>query len=415
MLVKRCLNQNILEALKNVPVVFVNGPRQAGKSTLVKTLAKKAWPAAYVTFDEASQLGAAQANPESFLRGYEDRLILDEVQMVPDLFRPLKMLVDEARLAGKTTANGRYLLTGSAAILALPQLSNALVGRMDVLTLYPLSAVELASGHAKFLDRLFDAGFKAGKLTGGKTLMEMIRRSTFPEIMDADDTVRHRWYESYLTTILQREVHQIADIAKVGMLPNLLRLLASRAGSLINDADLARSLGQNAVTTKNYRRLLQMLFLAVDVPPWFRNIGKRLVKAPKGYLIDTSLLCHVQGYGLAEVAQKSPHLFGSIFENFVASELIKQLAWSSSRAQLFHFRTSDNKEVDFVLERPDGRLAGIDVKARDAVSIDDFSGLQELQAKTGEDFVRGIVLYRGRSIISFGDKLWAVPVEALWR
>jgi predicted AAA+ superfamily ATPase len=293
MFVKRCLTKNVLETLESFPVVFVNGPRQAGKSTLVQTLAKKTWPAAYVTFDEASQLGAAQANPESFLRGYEDRLILDEVQMVPDLFRALKLLVDEARLSKKSTANGRYLLTGSAAILALPQLSNALVGRMDVLTLYPLSVVELSNGRANFLERLFDAGFKAGKLTGGKTLMEMIRRATFPEIMDADDRVRHRWYESYLTTILQREVHQIADIAKLGVLPNLLRLLASRAGSLLNDADLARSLGQNAVTTKNYRKLLQMLFLTVDVPPWFRNIGKRLVKAPKGYLIDTSLLCHV--------------------------------------------------------------------------------------------------------------------------
>jgi len=415
MLVKRLLSKNTLHSLENFPVVFVNGPRQAGKSTLVQMLAKKVWPAAYVTFDEASQLGAAQANPESFLRGYDDRLILDEVQMVPDLFRALKLLVDEARMARKSIANGRYLLTGSAAILALPQLSNALVGRMDVLTLYPLSVVELSSGRANFLERLFDAGFKAGKMTGGNTLMEMIRRSTFPEIMDADNQVRHRWYESYLTTILQREVHQIADIAKLGVLPNLLRLLASRAGSLINDADLARSIGQNAVTTKNYRKLLQMLFLTVDVPPWFRNIGKRLVKAPKGYLIDTSMLCHVQGYDLAEVAQKSPHLFGSIFENFVASELVKQLAWSSSRAQLFHFRTSDNKEVDFVLEQPGGQLAGIEVKARDAVSIDDFKGLQELQAQTGEDFVRGIVLYRGRSIIPFGDKLWAVPVDALWR
>ncbi len=415
MFVKRCLTQNILEALASFPVVFVNGPRQAGKSTLVQMLARKAWPAAYVTFDEASQLGAAQANPESFLRGYENRLILDEVQMVPDLFRTLKMLVDESRLSRKHRANGRYLLTGSAAILALPQLSSALVGRMDVLTLYPLSAVELAGGRANFLGRLFDAGFKAGKLTGGKTLMEMIRRATFPEIMDADDQVRYRWYESYLTTILQREVHQIADIAKLGVLPNLLRVLASRAGSLINDADLARSLGQNAVTTKNYRKLLRMLFLTVDVPPWFRNIGKRLVKAPKGYLIDTSLLCHVQGYVLEDVAQKSPHLFGSIFENFVASELVKQLAWSSSRAQLFHFRTSDNKEVDFVLEQPGGRLAGIEVKARDVVSIDDFNGLKELQSKTGEDFVRGVVLYRGRSIIPFGDKLWAVPVEVLWR
>ncbi len=413
-MIKRQLRQTVLDTLQRFPVVFVNGPRQAGKSTLVQSLVTKAWSADYVTFDEATMLGAAEANPESFVRAYEGHLILDEVQMVPNLFRALKMLVDEARLVDKSTANGQYLLTGSANIMALPKLSDALVGRMSVLTLYPLSALEVSRGKGEFLSRLRHNGLRAGVMKSRIALVDMLKRATFPEITDQGETHRRQWFESYITTILQRDVRQIADIAKLGVLPNLLRMLASRAGGLVNEADIARSIGQNAVTAKNYRVLLQMMFLTFDVKPWFRNIGKRLVKSSKGYIIDTALLCHLQQINIDKIVIHDPHVFGHILENFVASELLKQLASSEEMASLFHFRTSDGKEVDFVLEYPDGSLTGIEVKARDAVSEADFNGLLELQRKTGKSFSCGIVLYRGKKTVSFGHQLWAVPVDAMW-
>jgi predicted AAA+ superfamily ATPase len=367
-----------------------------------------------VTFDEATMLGAAEANPESFLRAYEGRLILDEVQMVPDLFRVLKILADEARLANKVTANGRYLLTGSANIMALPKLSDALVGRMRVLTLYPFSALEVTGGKGGFFSRLSSNGFRVATMKRKANLVEVLKQATFPEITDQGDARRRQWFESYITTILQRDVRQIADIAKLGVLPNLLRILASRAGGLVNEADIARSIGQNAVTAKNYRMLLQMMFLTFDVRPWFRNIGKRLVKSGKGYIIDTALLCHLQQINLDKVAIHDPHVFGHILENFVASELLKQLASSEEMADLYHFRTSDGKEVDFVLEYPNGTLSGIEVKARDAVSEADFHGLKELHRQTGKDFICGIVLYRGQKTIPFGERLWAVPIDSMW-
>ncbi len=413
-MIKRRLSPGILDALQGFPIVYVTGPRQAGKSTLVQDLAVQAWPADYVTFDEATMLGAAEANPESLLRAYEGNLILDEVQMAPGLFRALKMLVDEARQGNKANANGRYLLTGLASIMALPKLSDALVGRMSVLTLYPLSALEISGGKGDFLPRLMDNDFKPGIIKRKRTVVETIRQATFPEITDQDENRRRQWFEAYITTILQRDVRQIADIARLGVLPHLLKVLASRVGGLINEADVARSTGQNAVTTKNYRILLQMLFLTFDVKPWYRNIGKRLVKAPKGYIMDTSLLCHLLQIDMARTAIKDPHVFGHLFENFVASELLKQLSSSSSMAQLHHFRTSDNKEVDFVLEQPDGRLAGIEAKGRDAVAASDFKGLETLREQAGNDFICGIVLYRNNKIIPFGDKMWAVPVEAMW-
>ena len=417
-IIHRTITKNILESLQHAPVIFLNGPRQAGKSTLVQTLSKNTWPAEYITFDESSQLGAAQANPEIFLRAHSNALIIDEVQMVPDLFRILKMIVDESRLKNNKKAYGRYLLTGSANIMALPGLAEALVGRMSVITLYPLSAGEISKSKNPnkhiFLETLFTNGFQKRKQQDSEELIEIIHRSTFPEITNESDRARHQWFESYIMTILQRDLRQITHIEKLGVLPNLLRLLASRSGGLINEADLARSLGLNAVTTKNYRLLLQMMFLTFDIKPWFKNIGKRLVKAPKGYIIDTSLLCHLQQLDLKSVAVKDAHIFGHILENFVATELLKQLTALADQISLLHFRTSDHKEVDFVLQKVDGTLAGIEVKAADRVNADDFKGLKELQAQVTKDFVCGIVLYRGRSIIPFGDRLWAVPVNTLW-
>ena len=413
-MIERSLTKTVLEALRVFPVVYVAGPRQAGKSTLALRLAANEWPADYVTFDEATMLGAAHANPESFLRAWKGRLILDEAQLAPGLFRALKAMVDEARLKDKQAANGRYLLTGSSNILALPGLADALVGRMSVLTLYPLSALEVSGGSGSFLPCLMENRFRPGSIQKNGTLTDAIRRATFPEISTQDEAARRQWFESYITTILQRDVRQIADIAKLGILPNLLKTLAGRAGGLVNEADIARMIGLNAVTSKNYRVLLQMMFLTMDVKPWFRNIGKRLVKAPKNYLVDASLLCHLQRIDLAQSEIHDPHRFGQVLENFVATELVKQLSAAGGIAELHHFRTSDGKEVDFVLESPNGKLAAIEVKNRDAVTENHFKGLKILRQQAQDDFVCGIVLYRGNRIAPFDSNLWAVPVDAMW-
>ena len=408
------MKARILNALQGFPVVYVSGPRQAGKSTLVQQIADYEWPAEYVTFDEATMLGAAETNPESFLRAFKQNVVLDEIQMVPKLFRVLKLLVDEFRRKNPTNTNGRFSLTGSASIVALPKLSDALVGRMNVLTLCPLSALELTQGEGNFLSRLLTNDFKPETIKRIYKHTEIIRGATFPEIRDKTDEQRRQWFEAYITTILQRDVRQLANIAKLGILPNLLKVLAARAGALINEADIARTIDQNAVTTKNYRILLHMLHLSIDINPWFRNIDKRLVKAPKGYIVDTSLLCHLQQIDLEKAESYDPLVFGRLFENFVVSELLKQLTSSENSARIYHFRTSDNKEVDIVLEQPNGQLAGIEIKSRDQVTSSNFKGLRELYKQTGNDFVCGIVLYRGNKLVPFGDKLWAVPIDLLW-
>ena len=409
--IKRHARDRLLEALNVSPVVFLNGPRQAGKSTLVQSIAKKDYPAEYVTFDSTTQMAAAANSPESYLKERKGSLIIDEVQLVPEIFRALKVVVDELRLE-HPKLKGRFLLTGSANIMALPKLSDPLVGRMSVLTLYPLAASEALGGRGNFIERLFHKDFEAD--SAEHKLVDIIRLATYPEISGSEKLERTTWFDGYLTTILQRDVRALAEIEKLSTLPNLLRILANRAGGLVNDADIARDAGLNPVTSRNYKTLLKMLFLTLELAPWSRNIGKRLVKSPKGYMSDTLLLCHLMQYELSDLEQNRPELFGHVLENFVATELLKLMTFQNEKMDLYHFRTSDNKEVDFVLEKSNGQLAAVEVKQRDSVSKADFKGLEELQRLAGHDFICGIVLYRGRDVVPFGQNLWAVPVSNLW-
>jgi predicted AAA+ superfamily ATPase len=403
----------ILAALNESPVVFVNGPRQAGKSTLVEEIANVDFPADYITFDNPTQMAAATMAPQAFLSQRTRPLIIDEVQLVPEIFRAMKVYVDNLRRDKNISANGRLLLTGSANILALPQLADALVGRMRVITLYPFSCTEAIGTKGDCIARLFAQDFT--NLDQTVSLMEAIRVATFPEISHKEPSVQNNWFEGYITTLLQRDVRMLAELEKIALLPALLRVLAIRAGSLINDADIARDLGLNAMTERNYRHILQMMFLSFDVKPWFRNLGKRLVKSPKGFLIDTLLLCYLLDSSPEDLAFKKPEIFGHVLENFIATELLKLLSFSDIRAQLFHFRTSDGKEVDFVLEKTDGHLLGIEIKSSENISANDFKGLKELAQLAKDDFVCGIVLYGGQDVVPFGDKLWAVPFQILWQ
>jgi uncharacterized protein len=414
----RHITSRLLDALGVSPVVFLNGIRQSGKSTLVQNLrdsiGSKDNPAAYVSFDRPTQMAAAESAPERFLSFYEDTLIIDEVQMVPELFRALKVVVDELRLKDKTHANGRYLLTGSANILALPKLSDPLVGRMTVLTLYPFCTAEASQAKGNGLDRLINFDF-IGIADRGLSISDAIKLATFPDIADKNAKERSIWFDGYLTTILQRDVRLIAELGKISVLPNLLRILAIRAGNLLNDADIARDIGLNPVTSKFYRNILKMMFLNFDIEPWFRNIGKRLVKAPKGFLTDTLMLCHMLDLNLEDIEKNKPDLFGHVLENYVATELTKLLTFSNMKAKLFHFRTSDGKEVDFVLERPDGSILAIEVKKSESVHIQDFKGIQTLAELTAKEFIGGVILYSGKDVVPFGKNLWAVPFHILWQ
>ncbi|MDD5585512.1 MAG: ATP-binding protein [Alphaproteobacteria bacterium] len=402
-----------------MPAVFLNGPRQAGKSTLVRHIAQTYLKADYVTFDDITTLSAAANDPEGFLRQFTKPVIIDEVQMVPEIFRVLKLLIDERRAHDHAGAYGRFLLTGSANIMALPKLADALVGRMAVLSLFPFSAVESLGNGRPVINGWFDQeiAFKKGDAlkSDQRAMGEIIHKTTYPEIATEPEKSSALWLDGYLTTLLQRDVRQLAEIEKIPALPNIVKILAARAGGLLNDADCARDAKLNAVTYRRYRTLLQQLFLITLVPPWYRNIGKRLVKSPKLFFADTALLCHQLGVNLESLQRQNPGLFGHVLENFVASELTKQLSTIIDGGALYHYRTHDNKEVDFIIERRNGKLIGVEVKSRDSVGPDDFSGLKTLREHAGKNFSRGIVLYLGRDTVPFSDDMVAMPLESMWK
>ena len=410
----RYIAPKITAALKVSPIVFLNGARQSGKSTLVQGILDEIGGTEYLSFDRPTVMAAAASAPEAFLSAYKGTIVIDEVQMVPELFRALKVVVDELRLNNREKANGKYLLTGSANILALPKLSDPLVGRMTVLTLYPFCTAEASKGHGDGLDRIMKMDFE-GINDRGLSITDAMRLATFPEIADKNSKEISIWFDGYLTTILRRDVKLLAELEKISVLPNLLRVLATRVGNLLNDSDISRDIGLNPVTGKFYRSILKMMFLNFDVQPLYRNIGKRLVKSPKGYLLDTLMLCHMLDLNLEDIEKNKPELFGHVLENYVATELTKLLTFSDTRVQLLHFRTSDGKEVDFILEKPDGSIFAIEIKKAESVNMHDFKGIQALEELAPKEFIGGIILYSGSQVVPFGKNLWAVPFHILWQ
>lgn len=401
----------MLAALKDTPVVLLVGARQTGKSTLVQELATTVHPARYLTLDDAGVLAAARSDPAGFLAGLTGSVVLDEVQRAPELFLALKLAVDRNR------RSGRFLLTGSANVLLLPRLAETLVGRMEVLTLWPLSQGEIEGRKESFLDAIFSASFSpmTGAVDAWEAILDRLLRGGYPEVLSRETEERRTaWFGSYVTTLLQRDVRDLSNIEGLTTVPRLLSLLAARATALLNISELSRSLAMPQSTLKRYLTLLEMTFLLQPLPPWSSNMGKRLVKTPKLMLNDTGLLASLSALH-RERLLTDRSLAGALLENFVVMELRKQLTWSRVNAQLFHFRTQTGQEVDVVLEDGAGRLVGVEVKASATIGPPDFKGLRTLAELADQRFHRGIVFYTGSEPLAFGPQLHALPIQALWQ
>jgi predicted AAA+ superfamily ATPase len=404
----RNIASELRAALADTPVVLLNGARQTGKSTLAQEFAKVS-SVPYVTLDDATQLAAASSDAQGFLAGFGDRAVIDEVQKAPDLFPAIKMSVDKNRRPG------RYLLTGSANVLLLPQISESLAGRMETITLWPLSQGELRLQREGFIDAVYKKGIPALPTSDAFDLRGTVLAGAYPEVLQRPAGKRRSaWFAAYITAMLQRDVRDLANIEGLTDMPRLLSLLAARVGGLLNMSELSRSSGIPNTTLKRYLSLLQATFLFQPLPAWSSNLGKRLVKSAKIHLIDSGLTAHLTGM-TPQNLDRDAVFFGHLLESFVVNELRKQIGWSDNRVTLHHYRTSSGKEVDILLEDAAGQLAGIEVKASSTVRRRDFSGLDALSEDTGEKFVRGVVLYTGEESVSFGENYLAMPVSALWR
>jgi len=316
----------------------------------------------------------------------------------------------------RNRVSGRFLLTGSANILLLPRLSESLAGRMEILTLWPFSQGEVDGMKEGFVDAAFDD--KAPSYTKGTEdrtrLVKRIFTGGYPEILKRPAVTRRKaWFGSYITTILQRDVRDLANIEGLTEMPRLLSLLATRSASLLNFSELSRSCGIPQSTLKRYMTLLKTTFMITLLPAWSGNLGKRLVKAPKSFLNDTGLTAHLLGIDEGRI-RDGTSLIDPLLENFVVLELLKQSTWSKIQPKLFHFRTQTGHEVDIIMEDSGGRIVGIEIKAAKSLGLKDFKGLQMLQDTLGKRFRRGIILYTGSEGISFGKNLFALPIQSLW-
>ena len=400
----RTIQTALAEALNDTPVVLLNGARQTGKSTLVQALHPGI---RYLTLDDTAVLAAAKADPFGFIAAFNEPVCLDEVQRVPELFLAIKAAVDKQRTPG------RFLLTGSANVLMLPQMADSLAGRMEIIELWPLAQSELNRHTGSVIDRLFAGDFARYYPFERTDFIARLIAGGYPEAMQRTNERRlSAWFDSYLATILQRDVKTLANIEGLTELPKLVRLLAVRSGGLLNFAELARSTGIPQTTLKRYMVLLETLFLIRQVPAWSSHLGKRLQKSPKLFLSDYGLMAHLQGLNAVQMTQ-AHGLPGDLVEAFVHAELAKHQTWAERSTQFMHYRTSTGIEVDFVLENRRQELLGVEVKAAATVVGKDFKGLRHLRETAPTQFKRGVLLYTGEQVVDFDEQLTAVPIALL--
>lgn len=402
----RFAKTRIQEALSDTRVVLIAGPRQSGKTTLAADIAGKEIP--YFTLDDATILTAATEDPVGFLRGL-DRAVIDEIQRAPDLLLAIKSVVDKDKLPGK------FLLTGSANLMTVPNVADSLAGRMEVIKLLPLSQSEMSGGKTNFIENAF-AGVSPKTTTSivGEDLIETVLSGGYPEALTRKKWTRKQdWYLDYVDAIVQRDVRDIAQIEQLSVMPKLLRVLAEHTGQLTNYSGIGASLDLNHVTTRKYVGIYENLFLIHTLQPWFSNKLKRLTKSPKLHFLDAGLLASLRGIS-PENIRKDKTQFGAVLETYVFGELQKIASWSEERYSFSHFRDKDRNEVDIVIENRLGQIIGIEVKSSATVSSSDFSGMKKLAEACGDKFVQGLVLYDHDQTVPFGERMMAAPLSSLW-
>ena len=414
MYIKRSITPIVYELLKDFKIVSINGPRQSGKTTLSKEIAKELGMA-YYTFDNASTKTTAQNNPANFIKQLSSSpCVIDEIQMVPEVVSALKINVDNAN------QSGMFLLTGSADLFKMSAIKESLAGRMVSVSLFPLSFFELNNNSANMIDMLFDDTLKEyefSKVEYGK-IVESIVSGGYPSVQGKSQRSQETWFESYIEARIEKDLSLIKKVSAENKseINKLLRILASITSNIVKYSALSKHLSIKDVTVKSDIEILEALFLVKRVNPYFTNRGKREIKAPKIQFVDTGLASHLIDADAHTLIVSQRETLGNLVENFVYAELLKHSTYAKKSTQIYHYRDG-NYEVDLVLEQKSGNIIAIEVKATASIKVEHLRGLVKLAQNAGDKFLQGYVFYGGDEVLPIskdGFTFWLIPLGVLF-
>ena len=400
-MINRNLTSKIIKALNNFRIVSINGPRQSGKTTLVKFIAdQKAMN--YITFDDQQKLNLALEDPKNFIKYYAKKpIVIDEVQLVSQIIPEIKTLVDEQN------HKGMFLLTGSADILKMQKVTESLAGRIVRYNLYPLSNAEIQYQKNNLIDQLFQENFFDIDLPSCQFELEeilaFIIRGGYPEILSIDEEFRNDWFDSYIESRIQKDIIQMRQINvnRLLQIRKLLQILAAHTSSLLNYNTIANKLQIDNKTVAAYIEILEAMYIIKIIPSYFVNLSLRVIKSPKIQFIDTGLVSSLLNLNIKNLFENKNGIYGSIIENYVYAELLKFSTYSKQSINIYHFRDLKKNEVDLVLENRDGQIIGIEVKAKSIIKKSDLKPMIELANHSKSRFLRGFIFYSGKEIMPY--------------
>lgn len=391
---KRSIESILKEALDISPIVLISGARQVGKSTLCMELDKE-----YRVFDNLNERESAFTDPLGYVSSLPKPVILDEIQKVPQILEAIKIDVDKNRI------NGNFLLTGSANVLDMKAAKDTLAGRIIEISMWALSQKEI---HHKANENIVDVLFKEDISTlkiskiSYNTILNSIINGGYPEILKIK-TIRGKglWFNSYISTYVERDIRDVGELRDISAFIRFFNIIAPRSCSLLNKSDLANDSSLSEATVNNYLSMLEMIYQISLIKPYSSNISKRFIKSQKLFMNDSGVLCHLLDITDVEKLLSS-HKKGNVIETFVYSELLKHISYSLISPKIYHYRTNDKKEIDFILEKGN-KIIAIEVKSLQSIKIDAFKHIIDFQNRSSSEVI-GIVFYGGDTILPFGDK-----------
>lgn len=399
----------IVQAIKTRRVLLLSGARQCGKTTLAKQIALA--DTAYRTLDDVALKQIAENDPNGFVKHEGKMLIIDEIQRVPDLLSAIKLVVD------KNTRPGQYLLTGSANIQSLPGVKESLAGRIRKIRLRPLTQGELLGAQPDFLDNMFSQKFSTTHKSkfDRKTMLEIALRGGYPEVIKFSPKERAQWHKDYIAAILEHDLNEIAHITQHKAMRDLVHTMAAWSGKFMDVSAIGTGLSIRRPTLETYMNALEALYIVERVSPWTRTDYERVGKQSKLYITDSGVMSSILRWRMDQVEFDADRS-GKLIETFLFNELAALVDAADGKYELFHYRDREKREIDFLIERDDGALLGIEIKAGSAISTSDFKHLKWFKENIAKknNFI-GIVIYAGEHIGSMGEGLWAIPFGEIWK